>query len=813
MKRILILILSLVFLTGCGIFKDEDPEDCSDGFHMENGVCVEDLHGEGSFQSSDDIVNLFLDFSAKQSIVTRTLGWNMMVEDTAMDAEGANAPTNDEQGSDDYSDTNNQVEGVDEMDNVLTDGKYIYIQNYDKIQIVLAYTVESGIEVLDLVKEITFDELSTENSWFYFNGMYVDEDRLLVVGNSYHYTCDEYYEDKEPTSDETGDVAEDDYYECRYYKYHTTTHVYEYDKETFELEDHFELSGYFVGSRKIGDALYFVTNEYIPFYLAEYDDYDFSIDNYLPSYHVNGTEVTLPYEDILYVEGTQPNNFTTFYGINLATNEVSTEVILGEGGYNLYVSTENIYLTGTKWNWNDAILLEMEEAAEDDEEYVPEEDPYEITTSIIRIAIDDAIVSFGATGEVPGVALDQFAMDEKDGYVRIVTTGFNWWWWGTDQDDINNRLMVLDLDLEVISTLENLGKPGESVQSTRFVGDYAYVVTFLRTDPFYVIDLSDPTNPTKLSELEIPGFSDYLQPINEDFILGIGYGDNDGGTQGLKISLYDVSDKTNAIVASELIYPYSEGSYMWTSTVYNHKDLLVSLDKGIIALPYTENTYGSDDNDYRWSYTTGVLVLNIDIETGEISERGRVEHSEANSWDTYVYKSKFISDYLYTISSKFVMVSTIVDPATILNQVQIGESREQDIPTEVEPSDPEDPDVTCTDGSVLIDGECVPDDTQTDGLFAEFVHLYSWDEALTMGDHDYAVYVYSNNCDFCQDIEEQVYEYAVSYGEVYFLNLSQIEQSDDALVDAVPALLVISSNEVNAEYVGATDILNYINGQ
>ena len=813
MKRILILILSLVFLTGCGIFQDEDPEDCSDGFHMENGVCVEDLHGEGSFQSSDDIVNLFLDFSAKQSILTRALGWNMMVEDTAMDAEGADAPTNDEQGSDDYSETNNQVDGVDEMDNILTDGKYIYIQNYDKIQIVLAYTVESGIEVLDLVKEITFEELSDNNNWFYFNGMYVDDERLLVVGNSYHYTCDEYYEDKEPSTDETGDVAEDDYYECRYYEYHTTTHVYEYDKDTFELEDHFELSGYFVGSRKIGDALYFVTNEYIPFYLAEYDDYDFSIDNYLPSYHVNGTEVTLPYEDILYVEGTQPNNFTTFYGINLATNEVSTEVILGEGGYNLYVSTENIYLTGTKWNWNDALLLEMEEAADNDEEYVPEEDPYEITTSIIRIAIDDAIVSFGASGDVPGVALDQFAMDEKDGYVRIVTTGFNWWWWGTEQDDINNRLMVLDLDLEIISTLEHLGKPGESVQSTRFVGDYAYVVTFLRTDPFYVIDLSDPTNPTKLSELEIPGFSDYLQPINEDFILGIGYGDNEGGTQGLKISLYDVSDKTNAVVASELIYPYSEGSYMWTSTVYNHKDLLVSLDKGIIALPYTENTYDSDDNDYRWSYTTGVLVLNLDLEDGTISERARVEHSEANSWDTYVYKSKFISDYLYTISSKFVMVSTLADPATILNQVQIGESREQDIPGEVEPEEPVDPDVTCTDGTVLVDGECVPDDTGTDGLFAEFVHLYSWDEALMMGEHEYIIYVYGNDCDFCQDIEEQIYEYAIDFGEVYFLNLSLVDNSDGALVDAVPALLVISSNEVLEEHVGATDILNYINGQ
>jgi len=235
--------------------------------------------------------------------------------------------------------------------------------------------------------------------------------------------------------------------------------------------------------------------------------------------------------------------------------------------------------------------------------------------------------------------------------------------------------MILDMNLEIVSTLEGLGKEGESVQSTRFVGDFAYVVTFLRTDPFYVIDVSDPKNPVKLSELEIPGFSDYLQPIGENYILGIGYGDDEGGTQGLKISLYDVSDKSNAVVASEIVYPYGENSYMWTSTVYNHKDLLVSIDKGIIALPYTQYNWGSATNDYNWTYHSGALILNLDIENGEISERGRVEHSEANYYDIYVYKAKFIENYLYTISSKYVKVSTIDDPETVLNTVQIGESR------------------------------------------------------------------------------------------------------------------------------------------
>lgn len=316
------------------------------------------------------------------------------------------------------------------------------------------------------------------------------------------------------------------------------------------------------------------------------------------------------------------------------------------------------------------ILEEAIDDGDDSSKVTLEEDPYEIATSIVKVEIDEGKVEFNSTGEVPGMALDQFAMDEHDGYLRIVTTTSNWWWWNSTSE-VNNRLFVLDKDLEVVSTLEGLGKPGESVQSTRFVGDYAYVVTFLNTDPFYVIDLSDPLNPKVLSELEIPGFSAYLQPIGENYMLGIGFGDLEGGTRGLKISLYDISDKSKAVVASEIVYPYADNQYIYTSTIYNHKDLLVSIDKGIITLPY--GSYDWSDGNY--SYQSGVLVLNLDIESGEISERARVLHSEANYYDIYVYKAKYIGDYLYTISSKYVKVSSIEDPETILNFVQIGESR------------------------------------------------------------------------------------------------------------------------------------------
>ena len=805
MKKITIFLVSLVFLVGCKSTTTED--DCSIGFHLQNDVCVEDFDGSGTFNSSEDIINVFLTFNKKHELLNRTLSWRSFDMSWA-EMDGADAPANDagDEGSKDYSETNNQVEGVDEMDNVLTDGKYIYIQNYDKVQIVKAYTLADEYDVLDIVKEITFDELNPDEGYFYFNGMYVDQERLIIVGTSYYNTCISTTEEK---SDDQSypDVETDEYYysNCYYYEYHSVTHVFEYSKESFEIENEYQLSGAFVGSRKINDDLYFVTNEYIPFYLTDNENVDFSIDNYLPSYYINDSKVSLSYEDILYIDGTQPSNFTTFYGIQLDTKEISSEIILGKGGYNLYVSTENIYLTGTKWDWNDAILLEIEEAEGDNVEVT--EDPYEIETSILRIEIEDGIVDFGAEGSVPGVALDQFAMDEKGGYIRIVTTTNNWLWWGS-QPEINNRLMILDMDLNIVSQLEGLGKEGETVQSTRFVGDYAYVVTFLRTDPFYVIDVSDPTNPVKLDELEIPGFSDYLQPIGENYILGIGYGDNEGGTQGLKISLYDVSDKSNAVVASEIIYPYGDNSYMWTSTVYNHKDLLVSIDKGIISLPYTEYNWGNESNGYDWTYHSGVLVLNLDIENGEISERGRVEHSEANYYDIYVYKSKFISDYLYTISSKYIKVSTIENPSEVLAQIQIGESRYYYYPEEPVEVDPE---TVCVDGEVLENGECVLN-TEEFQLFNEFQHLYTWEELTTQVESSYYVFVYSETCEFCREIEEQMYEFGMASADqiVFFMNVSKVEDMSNAIVDSLPTLLEISDGVVVSEYVGIDEIVDAI---
>jgi len=600
--------------------------------------------------SSDDIIELFTDFNDKFSS-GYTRNFFNAVDDLEMAMDGAEAPGDKGTGSDDYSGTNNQVIGVDEMDNVLTDGKFIYTISSNGVQITLAYTEEQGPDVLSLYKEISYSSDYCSGDYFNPIGIYVDNDQLIVIGNQYKYNCSENDEYREMY-----DIWWGGYYSS------SNIQVKVYDKEAdFVQTDEYEMNGYFTGTRKIDNNLYIVTNNYIPFYQE-----DINVDNYLPYYSVNEAKIEATYDQVNYVDGTNPNAFTTFYGINLDTKEVDMEVVLGDSGYNLYVSNSNIYLVGSVYYfWPLIDVIEVENPVQS------------YKTAIMRVAIDDGTVDFNGTGYVEGHTLDQFSMDEYDGYLRIATTSG---WWG---EDINNRITILDENLEVSGVIENLGKKGETIQSTRFVGEYGYVVTFLRTDPFYVIDLNNPEKPVKEGELEITGFSTYLQPLSNDYMLGIGFeANNEGRTTGLKVSIYDISDKSNPTPFDEVVFDYENFGYAWSSATYEHKDLLVSLSKGLIALPFT--TWGYDELTSEHSYNSGVVVLKFDLENGfnmkdtiptepEELDYDYIKHEENSDWNCYVYKAKFIDEYFYTISTKYIKVARIEELDVELGSVTIKE--------------------------------------------------------------------------------------------------------------------------------------------
>ncbi len=614
--------------------------------------------------NSTDIMDIYDSFQENMSTYNTFGGFlrNEAMMDGAPEFGVDLAATYDsnDQGSDDYSEVNVQVIGVDEMDNVITDGKYIYSIYGDMVKITLAYT--QGLESDALAKYIDI-EYETEDevcpTGFNISGLYIDDEYLVVIGSEYEYYC----EAKDPDGgdsegeDPDYDIGSEIYYPG-YVRESNSVKVYVYDitDDFIEIAD-YEISGNLIGTRKIDDNLYIITNSYIPFYL---DDVD--LNDYLPYYVASDTKITANYNDIIYVEGTTPNSFTTFYALDLDHNLADMEVVLGDSGYNLYVSNENIYLVGNMYYFAPmAEWLNIQEPVS------------ETKTAIIKVAITGANLEFHSMGAVDGYALNQFSMDEYDGNLRIVTTTVETsfqndnmisFWSG----DVRNNIYVLNDDMEVISVTDDFGKPRETVKSSRFVGEFCYVVTFEQTDPFYIIDLSNPLNPIKRGELEVPGFSSYLQPLGNDFILGIGFGDNSGGTNGLKISVYDVRDKENPTLFDELIFDYEEFGWGYSTATYNHKDLLVSLSKGLIALPFS--TYSYSNSEY--SYDSGILVLRFDPIDG-LSRDGFIQHEVDTSEDVYVYKIKFIENFLYTVSNKYIKISTIEDPEVIINELDLTE--------------------------------------------------------------------------------------------------------------------------------------------
>jgi len=213
-------------------------------------------------------------------------------------------------------------------------------------------------------------------------------------------------------------------------------------------------------------------------------------------------------------------------------------------------------------------------------------------TGIVKIALNDFSVS--ATGNVPGTLLNQFSLDEYNGNLRVAVNistqgigGLGGW----GNSNSANDVYVLDGNLKTTGKVLDLGQ-GERIYSVRFIEGQGYVVTFKQTDPFYVLDLADPKNPSQKGELKIPGFSSYLHPLAKDRILGIG---QENGK--VKLSLFDVSNPSNP----QEVDKYQLDEY-WTEAANNHHAFLQDQKHGVFFLP-------GGNSGYIFSYENDKLVL------------------------------------------------------------------------------------------------------------------------------------------------------------------------------------------------------------
>jgi len=255
-----------------------------------------------------------------------------------------------------------------------------------------------------------------------------------------------------------------------------------------------------------------------------------------------------------------------------------------------------------------------------------------------------------------------------------------------------NNLYVLDEKMNIIGKVEDLA-PGESIYSARFMGDTAYMVTFKKVDPLFVIDLKDPTKPTVAGKLKIPGSSDYLHPYDKNHIIGIGKeaiasktGDFAWYT-GVKIALFDVTYIDTPIEISKFeIGDRGTDSY----ALQDPKAFLFDKEKNLLVIPillaeidksqYKDEIPSWAYGEYKWQ---GAYVFNIDTNNG-IQLRDRITHSDEdenidnNNWYYYgskysIKRSLYIGDFLYTISDGLIKINGL-NNLNEINKINISGS-------------------------------------------------------------------------------------------------------------------------------------------
>jgi uncharacterized secreted protein with C-terminal beta-propeller domain len=288
-------------------------------------------------------------------------------------------------------------------------------------------------------------------------------------------------------------------------------------------------------------------------------------------------------------------------------------------------------------------------------------------TIIHKINIDKDKIEYKSSGSVTGHAINQFSMDEHDGHFRIATTKSRQWSYYLDnsEEESYSNVYVLDDTLAVVGKIENIAK-GEEIYSTRFMQGRLYMVTFETIDPFFVIDLKDPKNPTILGELKIPGFSEYLHPLGDNHVIGLGHDtvENEWGgvtREGIKLALFDVTDVTNP---KELDVETLGGKGSTSIALNDHKAFLFSLDKELLVIPVTLREI---EPDGYWGDITfqGAVVFKATRDGFE--ERGKITHRKAEEKDDYYYydaavkRSLYIKDILYTLSDRMIKMNNLGD--------------------------------------------------------------------------------------------------------------------------------------------------------
>ena len=308
--------------------------------------------------------------------------------------------------------------------------------------------------------------------------------------------------------------------------------------------------------------------------------------------------------DIATPDVSMPFALTTVMSVD--TNGLNVgKLTIANNAWNVYASGQNLYLMQTSAGW----WWDRRQSQQ---------------TAIFKIAVGGGRPTYEAMGLVDGWANSSYQYSEFEGNLRVATTR----WERDPAEDApfqhNNLYVLADTAagrMEVIGAVRAFGI-NERIFSARFLGDRGYVVTFRQIDPLFTFDLSDPRNPRLAGELELPGVSTYIHPLESDYLLTIGIAGNDTGLNGQpQLQIFDVQDLSDPRLLHSYVPRFAADGFAWTSALYDPHAFNFFDTAGVLTIPLQYRASRLAD------HFSGFVAFKVDTLAG-FTELGRLDHSD-----------------------------------------------------------------------------------------------------------------------------------------------------------------------------------------
>lgn len=528
---------------------------------------------------------------ALQNAMARQRGCGFMLGCSSADKSTGTAPSAPSEASS----TNTQVPSVDEADLVKTDGNMIYrlcdACNGTRLVTVTADAQEVTVLTLNDCRPV---------------GLYLTDDRLIVITERY-------------TERTRRDKTVRAYY----------TYVSVYDKNSvLEPIEKLTFPAAYRDSRLTDGRLY----------LAMIDRYVLQNDKWsVPEVVVSGKSLPVEPDDMFAVPGPAYNNCFTYLAVADAQSGQPLDLKTYYGTFdNMYMNSSALYTAATDYNYGRSLYGYVRGG---------------VNGAIVnRYETDGTSIEYHSTATVPGTVLNQFSMDEYDGYFRIATS----------LSDDGARLTVFSTDggLREIAHADGMGKKnGERIYSVRFNGPVCYLVTARQIDPLYLVDLADPAKPVVTAELKIPDVSDYMHMYDDNTVIGIGRQAQGGTFHGMQVTLFDVSDRTDPRKLDQ--YLFKEHTY--SDITRDHKALLyhAAFGQTVFGFPIAS---GAD---------TGFVLFTTDGRTLSYIGSLRFDDFEA-MYDPFVYTSDMYIDRCVMIGPRVYALSSLGLVTAAIEETETG---------------------------------------------------------------------------------------------------------------------------------------------